>query len=130
MPLPWRCSQRRTPSMQVEAIGGPIIFHMQPSTSQREVNAPIWKRRGLRRLGRSCWCRLVKVSQQGRYVPLSVVATPHVDSEVFQTQDNRLGRSEEPHCCQVEGEPLQAQQPRCRRFRAFGYLDPPHLQPA
>src|SRR5215510_2421413 len=76
MPLPWRCSQRRALSMQVEAIGGSIIFHMQPSTSQREVNAPIWKRKGARWLGRSCWGRLVQVLQQGRYVPLSVVATP------------------------------------------------------
>src|SRR4029450_9438882 len=108
MPLPWRCSQRGTLSMQVEAIGGPIIFHMQPSTSQRDVNTPIWKRRGLRRVGSSSWCRLVQVSQQGRHVPLPVVATPQVDSEVFQTQDNWLGGNEQPHHCQVKGESLQA----------------------
>ena len=46
------CSQRRTLGMQIEAIGGPIISHMQPSTSQCDVKAAIGKRRGLRRLGR------------------------------------------------------------------------------
>jgi hypothetical protein len=79
--------------MQVKVIGGPLIFHMQPSTSQRQVNVPIWQSRRLRRLGGRGWCRFVQMSQHGRYVPPSVGATPHVNREVFQTQDNRLGRS-------------------------------------
>ena len=61
------------------------------------------------------------------HCPSSPRRTLTVRSSRRRTTGSDEARS---HCCQVEGEPLQAQQPRCRRFRAFGYLDPPHLQPA
>ena len=47
------------------------------------------------------------MSQQGCHVPLSVVATPQVDGEIFKAQRNGVRRREQPHRRQVEAEPLR-----------------------
>src|SRR5262249_23673806 len=103
------------PRMQVKAVGGPLLSHMQSCTGHRDLDAAPGQTQGLRRLGRSRgrlgysrWRWLLEVRQERRDIPLSVVTAPQADAEIFHAQHDRVRGHEEPDRREVERETLHA----------------------
>ena len=68
VPLEWRFRKRRALSMQVDAVGDPLISHLESSIGQRDLDTSIGKAKGLRRLGRSrVWVRYGGAPREARY---------------------------------------------------------------
>src|SRR5215471_7916542 len=116
--------------MQIEAVGGPLFSQMQSSTGQRDLDAAPGQAQGLRGLGRSRCRWFMEMCQESRYIPLSVVATPQVDAEIFHTQHNRVRGNEEPKRREVERKTFHVYQRQRLWFWALGYRKTTQLQAA